>query len=343
MGLDTVVLDYIQGRRSSKFVLGLLRCMSLLYGTGVRLRNVFYDKGWAYVEHLPASVISVGNIVAGGTGKTPFVGFLARSLKSRPVAILSRGYRSKIEASGGVSRISLETTAALCGDEPFWLASQFPTMAVWVGKDRVKAGKRALQEGAKILILDDGLQYRRLGRNIEIILLDALDLFGGGHFLPRGLLRDSPSRLAKADLIVLNHVQDLSQYEILKSALKALTTAPSIAMRYVPKVSYQGKRVGVFCGIAKPDRFLTTVKQSGADIAASLFLGDHEGISEEHLKAFAKACKKEGADCLLCTEKDRVKLKTDIHAELPIFSLEAELEIVAGQKAWNELLQKVNL
>ena len=148
------------------------------------LKNSFYDRKWISISSLPATVVSVGNIVAGGTGKTPFVHLLAKTFRHRKVAILSRGYGS-------------------IADEALLLARRLPEVKVYVGKDRVASGIKAIKEGAELLILDDGFQYRRLARDFDLVLLDGDDLFGKGHYLPWGYLRDSPKRLREADAVFI--------------------------------------------------------------------------------------------------------------------------------------------
>ena len=207
MPLQNYVQDIIEERRKAPLAKGVLLALSKFYRTGVSLRNHAYDQLWLKTFKSPLPVISVGNIVAGGTGKTPLIRLLLQELTPEcGVALLTRGYRSQIEKSGEVVNLAASpSTPEMCGDEPFWLSSLFPKTAVWVGKNRVLSAQKAFEEGAECLLLDDGMQYRRLHRDIDIVVMDAQDLFGKNHYLPRGYLRDSRKRLFGADLIVVNH------------------------------------------------------------------------------------------------------------------------------------------
>lgn len=329
MLLENYVLDAMEGRWRGR---SILRALSYLYRTGVRLRNEAYDRGILAVHACGLPVISIGNIVAGGTGKTPFVKFLAQELsKNFRVAILSRGYRSAVEKTGETLQVIPTTDVSQCGDEPCWLARSLPQVQVWVGKNRLKSAQQAQQNGADVILMDDGMQHRQLKRDFEIILVNGEDPFGKGFFLPRGLLRDSPHRLAKADCIVA--INPSSQIE---EQLRSFTQAPLICARTVSELSLTGKKVAVFCAIGRPERFLKSVRETGGEIVASFFKPDHEPFHAEELRDFAE---KSGADALVCTEKDHVKLASDFKCQLPIIPLPSRLEISSA--AWEQILNKI--
>jgi tetraacyldisaccharide 4'-kinase len=176
------------------------------------------------------------------------------------------------------------------------------------------------------------MQYRKLHRNIEIVVMDGEDLFGKGYFLPRGFLRDTPARLKKADLIVVNQAKN---QERITQELAKYTDAPVVFMRMKIDADLKGKRVGLFCAIGKPDKFMESVRHCGAEIIATFFKRDHDYFSAEELEAFAKRSK---ADLLVCTEKDQVKLPSDLR--LPILALEGELEFVSGKEHWDDLYDR---
>jgi tetraacyldisaccharide 4'-kinase len=329
MTLESYVLEVMDGKRKGKTFLHML---SYLYRGGVALRNLAYDAKIFSAKKVAAPVISVGNIVAGGTGKTPLVKMLAEELsQTRKVAILSRGYKSHIENSGDVLCIHAETPVDMCGDEPFWLARSLPQAAVWVGKNRAESATQAIQKGAEILFLDDGMQYRDLHRDIEIVVMDGEDLFGKGYFLPRGLLRDTPKRLKRADLIVIN---DAKCHKKVKETLSLYTKAPILFVRMKIQEDLTGKRVGVFCAIGKPDRFVRSLKDCGADVVATLFKPDHDPFHPEELALFAKTS---GADTLVCTQKDYVKLPHRLSSLFSILPIEGEFEIVSGKEEWQRI------
>ncbi len=333
MTLESYVLDVMDGKRKGKPVLHLL---SYLYKSGIALRNLAYDMRVFAAKKVAAPVISVGNIVAGGTGKTPFVKMLAETLSQIfKVAILSRGYLSKIEKSNETFCIHADTSVEMCGDEPFWLARELPQVSVWVGKNRCESAARSLKKGATVLLLDDGMQYRDLHRDVEIVVMDGDDLFGKGYFLPRGLLRDTPKRLQKADLIVIN---DAKCHKKVKEKLSFYTQAPLLFVRMKLQTELKGKKVGVFCAIGKPERFIQSLKDAGADITATFFKPDHVPFSSEEISKFAK---ESGADSLVCTQKDYVKISSQTATGVPIIPVVAEFEIVSGKDEWHELIETI--
>jgi tetraacyldisaccharide 4'-kinase len=310
-----------------------LRPLSALWCIGARLKNEIYERKWLPIHQLSIPVVSVGSLTAGGSGKTPLVHLLAKTLQSfGKVAMLSRGYRAK--ASG-----------LALGDEMQMLKNRIPGGLFYAGKDRRASGKRAINEGAAIALLDDGFQHRKLHRDIELLILDPANPFGYGAFLPRGLLRDPPEQLKRADAVFLNGEADCD--------LSAYTKAPLIRVR--PKirrcidwqskksVSLKNSRVGAFCAIAHPKRFLETLRHLGVATLESWFLSDHDKPEPGMLRDFAKRCKRRGAEALVCTEKDAVKLEL-LELPLPIYYLEMELEIDShGQGAWDSLIEKITL
>jgi tetraacyldisaccharide 4'-kinase len=306
-------------------MLRLLKPFSVLYRAGVQLRHLAYDKKWLPSIKVEVPVISVGNIIAGGTGKTPLVQLLAEQLQPfGAVAILSRGYRSTMERSGKVAKLRGELDPDLYGDEPCLLASKLKKAAVWVGKDRVLSARLAIDIGAEVLILDDGMQYRRLHRDLEIVMVRDEKKSG---FLPSGMYRDLPERLAKADLIVANGQVD-------EAWLKGYSQAPIVGVKMVTGADLRGKKVGLFCAIAQPERFVKTVETAGGNIVDTWFKADHRGFSARQLRAFHE---KTGAELLVCTEKDAVKLPENL--QIPILPIQADLEIISNREAWDQAIQ----
>ncbi|MBS0621071.1 MAG: tetraacyldisaccharide 4'-kinase [Verrucomicrobia bacterium] len=311
-----------------KILLPSLRICSPLYQLGLWVRHFAYDRGIFRTTRLSVPVVSVGNLAMGGTGKTPLVHLLANTLKEKMrLAILTRGYRSQIERSRGIKKIPADLSAKECGDEPLFLARK-TGVPVWVGIDRIESGKRAIAEGAECLLLDDGMQHRRLKRDLEIVLIHADN--------PFGLLRDSPARLKYADCIVLNPIQDAAQFEKLKKNLSKYTHAPVVGVRaeVVDKEKFVPGKVGLFCGIGNPHQFVRTVQGLNQEIVETLFLPDHGAIEEEELDRFVEKCRDKGADMVVCTEKDYVKLSYHPH----VIPIAIELKIVEGKEHWDALL-----
>ena len=334
----------------------LMRVLSWLYQIAIGCRNWAYDRGWLkrYTPPVPV-VISVGNIVAGGTGKTPVTLMLAKEFYQQvPLAILSRGYRSAAEKLSNPIILSRGQgpmhPASYCGDEPFMLSQNLPKAFVFVGKDRHKSSLMAARAGAQLILLDDGMQHRRLARDFEVVVMDACDPFGQGYFLPRGFLREGLKALSRADLIVLNHVHDRERFLATRKKIARYTTAPVVATKIeveavldlqgYPVESLKNKRVGVFCGIAHPDYFENTVLSLGAYIVASYPIADHVDYDPEALATFAINCREQGAEYLVCTEKDRVKLVDSLELAIPVIWVRMKLAFVEGKSLWDQFIEQ---
>lgn len=353
------VLDIIDGKRKAPFLSYALRVCSLLYGSAVAFRHLAYRLGVCKTHKIAAFVVSVGNIACGGTGKTPFVRFITKSLSPGcKIAILSRGYRSPSEHLPHPVLITGEhgplLSAAVCGDEPYLLASTLPGVAVWVGKHRHEAARRSAQKGTDVVILDDGMQYRKLARDIEIVIVDGQDILAGGRLLPAGRLRDFPHRLRSADLIVVNHAQEDISLSAYQQQLSPFTQAPLITVCMRPVVQdefmkravqggelIEGRPVGVFCALGRPDRFVAAVRNFPAQVVAVLTAPDHSSHAEASLQNFALLCRKKGAEALVCSAKDAVKLPPRLALDLPLVILDAEMEILQGQDTWNAMLDRI--
>ncbi|MCH9614778.1 MAG: Tetraacyldisaccharide 4'-kinase [Chlamydiia bacterium] len=310
--LEIAAQRLIEGNSPLK---GVLTFLSLFFRLGVNVKNLAYDSGALKPKKVNTRVISVGNIVAGGTGKTPFVMLLARKLRS--VTILSRGYRTN--------------------DEPKLMAKKLPECEILVNKDRVKSATKA----KNIAILDDGMQYRQLHRDLEIVLINSKNPFGHGHFLPRGYLRDTPKRLNVADLIVLNHIHTDEEFEAAKKQLSPYTSAPCIGTCYATENIFKGENVAVFCALGNPKGFIDTVKRSGANVQETLILPDHVAFTEKLIKNYLKKCQQKDIQTLVCSEKDAVKLPTRLLETYPIHVLKGELTITHGEEHLNTLLKEI--
>ena len=341
MALENLVLDVIEGRSASPVAKGVCLLASLLFRTGVAVRHKAYDSGLFKTHQATIPVVSIGNIVAGGTGKTPLICLLAKELeKSGKVAILTRGYRGSF---GGGSQPIDALDAEKFGDEPVWLQHQLPNAAIWVGKNRVLSAKLAAEKGASVLLLDDGMQHRALARSVEIVILDGEDLFGHGAFLPRGYLRDFPTRLKDAHLIIVNHLYDLQAAQKCQAEIARYSSAPvaAICYRFKETQLLEGKKVGAFCALGRPERFLQMLRRARCTLVDTLVGLDHRTFDLHQLQAFAERCKSKGAKFLVCTEKDGVKLPEPLHLALPVKSLGIEIEWITGENEWRACLEHI--
>ncbi len=295
--------------------------ISLIWGFVSLWKNFLYDRKWKVPNKVSSVVVSVGNLVAGGTGKTPFVHLLASRFSHLPIAILSRGY-GKIP------------------DEALLLQRKVKNARIYIGKDRVKLARQASQEGAKLILLDDGFQYRRLHRDFDLVLLGGSDPFGKNHYLPWGFLRDHPKRLEQANGIF---VTGKPTHLVKDPHVRLEVKVERILDVHEKEVgSIQGWDVAIFCGIAKPHLFRQTVEGLGANVVFAWNLADHEKGEENSLRAFAIQAKDLGAKALVCTEKDFVKWENPPEVCLPILFLEIFLTIAEGFPLWENLIAKIS-
>ncbi|WP_207622134.1 tetraacyldisaccharide 4'-kinase [Alienimonas californiensis] len=362
---EAAYLDLIAGRTRGPWAaalrLGLLSA-SLPYGLAVRTRNRAFDLGLKPVHRAGAPVISVGNLTCGGTGKTPIVADLCLRLQAggRRPAALSRGYRS-LEGEGA-------------NDEKLLLDALMPGVPQVQNPDRVAGAKLALQEhGADCLVLDDGFQHRRLGRDLDVALIDATAPFGPGSLrrpgcrgrvLPAGLLRESAAGLRRADLILLTRCDAITADE--RAAVESALTerapgTPVVPVAFAPTAlidvagaarsldGARGARVGAFCGIGNPAGFRATLEGLGVDVATFEPRPDHHAHTPADVAAIAQRAADAGATALLCTEKDLVKLRTKTFAAasstnpeppLPIFAVRIAATYPQGDAALTAALTK---
>ena len=306
----------------------ILRAMGGVYRAGSRLHRLIYDQMIEQIR-LSIPVISVGNIIAGGSGKTPFVHYLTNLLRPKQVAILSRGYKRK---SKKMLKVVEGMPFEMCGDEPKFLKRHLPEATVIVGKDRVHAGRLAAMLGSEIILLDDGFQHRRLYRDRDIVMMDGQNPFGEGHFLPYGDLRENPAVLARADLIVLLRVADLSHLEKVKGELAKWTNAPVMSMNigYDNEKEIAGKRIGLFCAIARPRRLIEILQRLESHVVQVTLKPDHDPFSIEELRKIADSAKERGAELLVCTEKDAIKWSAFPQLSLPVIPLKMCLHAQFG-------------
>ena len=313
------------------------------YRAAVAWRNRRYDRRPELVHRVEVPVVSVGNLTVGGTGKTPLVVYLARQLRRRGlrVAVISRGYKSP---EGSVN------------DEALELERLLPDVPHLQNPDRVQAARVAIRElESQVLLLDDGFQHRRLGRDLDIVLLDALCPWGHGHLLPRGLLREPIHALRRAQAVVLSRC-DLVDRETTEAIRRQVDqVAPGMLWcqaRHRPRglLAASGRRrdldhlaglsVAAFCGIGNPQGFRRTLEQLGCRLRGFRSFPDHHLYQRSDVEELQHWAARLGAEAVLCTGKDLVKLGVDRLDDLPLWALEIELELVQGEAELLELLEK---
>lgn len=352
-----------------RFLLGILKGIATVFTGIVALRGFFYRIGLLRQFPLGCQIISVGNITAGGTGKTPVVEKLARELqqKGRKVAILSRGYRKK-EASwwrrtflGAVEpprvvsdgkRIKLDSEMG--GDEPFMLAQNLPGVAVVVDKNRVKAGRYAVSKfGCDTLLLDDGFQYQKLYRSLDLVLVDKTNPFGNGNLLPRGVLREPTRNLKRADFIFITKSDGKSDQ--LRKQIRTLnTTADIVECSHMPRYLrnafsdeqlplewLDGKRVGAFSGIAVPQGFENFLRKFGATLVIIERYADHHRYAAGEVLNLINRADEANLAALVTTEKDAVRLTHLQDPAVPVYYLRVDIEILDGAENFDAAIWKI--
>ncbi len=323
---------------------GGLRLAETPYAWAVRWRNHRYDSGAATVRRLDVPVISVGNLTTGGTGKTPLVFWLAQWFRDRavPVAVVSRGYRAPRSGPGGNHGDQAEN------DEARELAARLPDVPHLQNPDRVAAARQAIcQFQCRAIILDDAFQHRRIDRDLDIVLLDALEPLGFGHLLPRGLLREPVEGLRRADLIALARADCLEprrREELRRQIAQIASQAAWLEMMPQPRAllsstgatepieSFRARPVAAFCGIGNPAGFRHTLASCGYRVAGFREFPDHHAYTPRDLAALARWAGEIGAMAVLCTQKDLVKLHVDRLGDLPLRAVAIDLEILAGRE-----------
>jgi tetraacyldisaccharide 4'-kinase len=315
--------------------------LSTLYGRVLESRARLYRSGALAAERADCPVISVGNLTLGGTGKTPFVEFLARRLRfeGRTPAIVSRGYGRR---SKGV-RVVSEGAGPLVdpdegGDEPVAIARRVPGVRVIVGERRADAVRVAIDRGADIVILDDGYQHLALRRDVDVLLLDAADPFGGGELPPRGRLREPVSALARADAVVFTRI-DLADppREARRELSRWNPEAPVFTARIrtaglwdergsaIADTRLTSRRFVAVCGIANPGSFRASLGELDLSAEELLAFPDHHRYGRRDLERIRRAADRTGSAWIATTEKDAVKLEG--RTTLPVVALRLEVEV----------------
>ncbi|MDH3627105.1 MAG: tetraacyldisaccharide 4'-kinase [Acidobacteriota bacterium] len=294
-----------------------LRVTEPLYRGAVALRNRRFDGGRG-IHRSPLPTISVGNLTAGGTGKTPLVLWLANELQSsgaRP-AILSRGYGGRVGAGPRLLDRQDPGGASRYGDEPWLMARRLHEIDIVVGSDRVAAAKIAHSQGANLLLLDDGFQHRRLDRDLDIVLLDSASPFDNGHLLPAGLLREPPESLARAGVVIFSrHVASREPTPARERARALSPNAAHFTMsnRRVGWFDVDGvqqasppRRFG-FCGLGNPQPFREDLLTDDAELTGFRVFRDHHRYMNDEFKQILQAAVANDATPVT-TEKDLMRM-----------------------------------
>ena len=307
----------------------VLRVLSVVYGGLMSLRARLYEKGVLSSESLPCRVVSIGNLVAGGTGKTPMTIRVAQMIRDMGyrVVVLSRGYRGRMEKTGGIvsDGQTISRGPEDAGDEPYLMARILRDIPVVVGQRRYEAGMMAVKRfKPDVIVLDDAFQHLRLRRDLNLVLLDSRSPFGNGHILPRGLLREPLSALRRAHAVVYTRNEQapmtpirhrlLNHQPVFYTTHHLIIRKPDPAGdRFADDVSdismLKGQRTVAFAGLADNTQFFDSLEQAGCILVHTFSFADHYRYGGSDLDRIAATAIEKGADVLVTTLKDVVKVE----------------------------------
>lgn len=291
-----------------------------------RIRNYLYDRQVLTTHSYPYFVISIGNITWGGTGKTALTAQIGRFLLDRNyrVAIVSRGYGRKSKglrlAHGPIA--NWRDT----GDEVFLLSRLLPEASFAVSENRRGAFEALSSNRPQIVIMDDAFQHRSVARDLDIVLIDASEDITRQRLIPFGKARESLSSLQRADAVVLTHAAHANEATatwISRSFFKPVFHADYVALN---RDQLQGKKIGAFCALGSPRHFFDLLRESGADVVVEVEFRDHHHYTKSDVVKLEEICVEEGAEIIVTSAKDAVKLEALPFELLPLVVAEAELK-----------------
>jgi tetraacyldisaccharide 4'-kinase len=307
-----------------------LNPLSIIYGGIVRTRNAFYDRGFLKARWLQGAVVSVGNISAGGSGKTPFVLLLGELLQARGIRfdVLSRGYGRR---SRGVLLVDPAGLPQQFGDEPLLIARKLEVPVI-IGEDRYEAGQFAESRfGAQMHLLDDGFQHRGLARDFDIVLVTQQD--GTDRLLPAGRLREPLSSLRRADAIVLTSGAPPEMFPLAGKEVWRLRRG--IVPKDIPA------RPVAFCGIARPENFMLQLRAANVEAVAHAFYRDHHAYSESDVQELLALKQRSEAGGFVTTEKDAINLGPYLSALEPLCVVPVRMKLADPAKAVDIILRTI--
>ena len=329
-----------------------------IYGALMRLRRQLFAGGIRSALRVSVPVISVGNLTLGGTGKTPFVAYLACYLQEQGyrVALLSRGYGRtsrglRVVCTGQGPILSWQEA----GDEPFLLARWLPWMPIIVDGDRRRAADYALRHFASdVLLLDDGFQHLSLQRDLDLVLIDSTQPLRSARVLPAGRLREPLTALCAAHMLVLTRTDQVDSVAPLRASLADLAPARPVVesvlqvealvdldeTRVLEPPALTGKRVVTVAAIGNPTAFEKTVEDLGACVVHRFRFRDHHPFRPGDLRLMMEAAHRHQAEAVITTEKDAVRL-AGWSDSCPLWILRIKLRITRGAELVEQALQRL--
>ncbi len=320
------------------------RTAAALFAFGAKTRSFGYDTGLLKASRVEGiTVISVGNLAVGGSGKTPFSAFLAKKLKAsgKRVAVILRGYKGSLEISGGVASLGEGPILSVkeSGDEAYLLAEELRHIPIYLGADRIRSVIRARDDGAEVAVLDDGFSHRRLHRDLDILLASRKDLGKSAAFFPLGDLRESQKAAARAHLVG-GFEEDWREGKVDFTFRHVPIELDEVGGGIRPLSGMGGERAFLLCGIAKPERFIETARRAGFDVCGHLFFKDHHRFSKGDLSRVFSNASAAKAKLVLTTSKDRVRIPTAVNP-LPLYALRIETQLVTGCNLLDDALGRL--
>jgi len=334
----------------------LLWPLSIPYGAVVHLRARAYEAGIFRQRRLSGAVISVGNLTVGGTGKTPMVLWIAEKLRGegKRVGILTRGYRGGgAEPKTKTGESTHEPREVSASDEVQLLKARLgPEVAFGVGANRFDKGQELSKEGVEWFVLDDGFQHLKLARDVDIVVIDATNPFGGGRLLPAGRLRERRTALSRADIVVTTRGERAPAIE---AAVRRDSDASVFYARTRPEAvrvlrnGYPGEecpgareeKLFAFCGIGNPAAFLSDLREWGFNVAGKKFFPDHHRYTREEVEELERKGREVGAGGLICAEKDVFNLRDNRASSLEIRYCPISMEVADAEGFWGAIKAKV--
>jgi tetraacyldisaccharide 4'-kinase len=339
------LLKIISGQRkgiAASAIRAGLSCLTPIYRLGVWYRNRQFDSRSRKIESVSAKVISIGNITTGGTGKTPMVVWVCQFLERQKLSagIVSRGYGAEVD---GASK----------NDEAMELENRLPAVPHVQNRDRVRAAQECIHDNrVDVIVLDDGFQHRRLHRDLDIVLIDASNPFGYDRLLPRGLLREPIGALCRADCVVVTRCDRVSDtgLELIRDRIESATDAPIVLSQTKASalIQFSGERSSIeslrsnrwfaFSAIGNPEAFEGSLLDSGFELVGAMQFRDHHWFTADDLEAIATEARAAGAERLVCTHKDLVKVARDQIDEIFVHALLIETDMVEGEEMFEQLI-----
>lgn len=329
----------------------LLWPASVVYGAAASLRASAYRGGLFRQKRLEGIVVSVGNITAGGTGKTPMVVWLAQRFvdSGKKVGVLSRGYRplpKELGASGSAPH------PRAWNDEVALLHGRLGApVELGIGAERFAKGRELEHRGVECFILDDGFQHLQLARDVDIVMIDATKPFGGGHVLPSGRLREPVSALRRADVVVVHRAPE--RVPAIEAVIRRYLAAPVFysQTKLLELEEHRGRkdtgrvagdaRFFAFCGIGNPAAFFADLKKRGIEVVGHESFRDHYHYTQSDIDRLESKARAAGADVLICTEKDTYDLPARLVARMPIVFCKMVLEFNDEEGLWRKILNAI--